>query len=69
MIFGGEPYLILYGSNISGGFMPKNRKDRSDMKVGTFEKKHGLPPGTLRSKKGRDIRSDARLRTVRKKVK
>ena len=49
--------------------MSKNRKDRSDMKVGTFEKKHGLPSGTLRSKKGRDIRSDARLRTVRKKAK
>jgi len=42
------------------------RKDRSDMKVGTFEKKHGLPPGTLRNKGGRDIRSDARLKSVRK---
>jgi hypothetical protein len=49
--------------------MSRERKDRSDMKVGTFENKHGLPPGTLRSKKGRDIRSDARLRTVRKKAK
>jgi hypothetical protein len=49
--------------------MPRERKDRSDMKVGTFEKKHGLPPGTLRDKKGRDIRSDARLRTVRRKSK
>jgi hypothetical protein len=49
--------------------MSRERKDRGDMKVGTFEKKHGLPPGTLRSKKGRDIRSDARLRTVRKKAK
>ena len=49
--------------------MPRERKDRSDMKVGTFEKKHGLPPGTLRTKHGRDIRSDARLRTVRKKAK
>jgi hypothetical protein len=39
------------------------------MKVGTFEKKHGLPSGTLRTKRGRDIRSDARLRTVRKKGK
>jgi hypothetical protein len=49
--------------------MPRERKDRSDMRVGTFEKKHGLPPGTLRDKKGRDIRSDARLRTVRRKSK
>ena len=42
------------------------RKDRSDMKVGTFEKKHGLPPGTFRNKDGRDTRSDARLKSVRK---
>ena len=49
--------------------MPRDRKDRSDMKVGTFESKHGLPPGTMRTRKGRDIRSDARLRTVRKKSK
>ena len=49
--------------------MPANRRDRSDMKVGTFEKKHGLPPGTLRTKKGRDIRSDAKLKTIRKKSK
>jgi len=48
--------------------MPRERKDRSDMKVGTFEKKHGLPAGTIRSKRGRDVRSDARLRTVRKKA-
>jgi hypothetical protein len=47
--------------------MPQVRKDRSDMKVGTFEKKHGLPPGTIRNKDGRDIRSDARLKTVREK--
>ena len=25
----------------------KTRKTRSDCTVGTFEKKHGLPPGTL----------------------
>ena len=46
--------------------MPRDRKDRSDMKVGTFEKKHGLPPGTLRSKEGRNVRSDATLKSVRK---
>jgi hypothetical protein len=49
--------------------MPRGRKDRGDMKVGAFEKKHGLPPGTMRSKEGRDMRSDARLGTVRKKAK
>ena len=49
--------------------MPRGRKDRSDIKIGTFESKHGLPPGTMRNRKGRDIRSDARLRTVRKKAK
>lgn len=48
--------------------MPKGRKDRSDMKIGTFEKKHGLPPGAMRSKKGKDIRSDATLRTIRKRL-
>jgi hypothetical protein len=48
--------------------MPQARKDRSDMKVGNFEKKHGLPPGTIRNKNGRDIRSDARLRTVKKQI-
>jgi len=49
--------------------MPRGRKDRSDMKIGTFEKKHGLPPGTMRSKEGRDIRSDAKLKTIREKTK
>lgn len=36
----------------------KMRKTRSDCRVGTFEKKHGLPPGTIRNKDGRDTRSD-----------
>ena len=27
----------------------KTRKTRSDCTVGTFEKKHGLPPGTFRN--------------------
>ncbi len=49
--------------------MPRGRKDRSDMKIGTFEKKHGLPPGTMRSKGGKDVRSDAKLGTVRKGTK
>ena len=34
------------------------RKTRSDCRVGTFEKKHGLPPGTIRNRNGRDTRSD-----------
>lgn len=42
------------------------RKDRSDMTVGTFEKKHGLPPGTIRNPDGRDTRSDKKIGTIRK---
>ncbi len=42
------------------------RKDRSDMTVGTFEAKHGVPPGTIRNEDGRDTRSDKKLRTIRK---
>ncbi len=44
------------------------RKDRSDMKVGTFEKKHGLPPGTIRNPDGRDTRSDKRIGTIRREA-
>ena len=32
------------------------RKDRSDMKVETFVKKHGVPPGTVRNDDGRETR-------------
>lgn len=42
------------------------RKTRSDCTVGTFEKKHGLPPGTIRNKDGRDTRSDKLIGTIRK---
>lgn len=42
------------------------RRDRSDMKVETFEKKHGMPPGTVRNKDGRDTRGDKRIGTLRK---
>ena len=42
------------------------RKTRSDCTVGTFEKKHGLPPGTFRNKDGRDTRSDKKIGTIRK---
>jgi hypothetical protein len=42
------------------------RKDRSDEKVGSLEKKHGLPPGTVRNPDGRDTRSDKKVGTIRK---
>ena len=42
------------------------RKTRSDCTVGTFEQKHGLPPGTIRNSNGRDTRSDKKIVTIRK---
>jgi hypothetical protein len=42
------------------------RKDRSDMKVDTFEKKHGIPTGTVRNENGRDTRDDKKIVTIRK---
>jgi hypothetical protein len=36
------------------------------MTVGTLEKKHGLPPGTVRNPDGRDTRSDKKVATIRK---
>ena len=42
------------------------RKVRSDCTVGTFEKKHGLPAGTIRNSDGRDTRSDKKIGTIRK---
>lgn len=42
------------------------RQDRSDCTVGTFEKKHGLPKGTLRNSDGRKTRKDKLLKTIRK---
>ena len=44
------------------------RRDRSDIRVGRFEKKHGLPKGTIRNPDGRDTRSDKRLETVRREA-
>lgn len=44
------------------------RKDRSDIQVGNFEKKHGLPPGTIRNPDGRDTRSDKQIGTIRKET-
>lgn len=45
------------------------RKTRSDCRVSTFEKKHGLPAGTIRNKDGRDTRSDKKIGTIRKDLK
>ncbi len=45
------------------------RKDREDITVGQFEKKHKLPPGTLKKEDGTKWRKDAQLKTVRKKHK
>ena len=42
------------------------RKVRRDCTVGSFERKHGLPPGTIRNKNGRDTRSDKLIGTIRK---
>lgn len=42
------------------------RQTRSDCTVGAFEKKNGLPPGTIRNKDGRDTRSDKKIDSVRR---
>ena len=42
------------------------RQTRSDCTVGTFEKKNGRPPGTIRNKDGRDTRSDKKIGTIRR---
>jgi hypothetical protein len=42
------------------------RKTRSDCTVGAFEKKTGLPKGTIRNNSGRDTRSDKRISTIRR---
>jgi hypothetical protein len=42
------------------------RRTRSDCTVGTFEKKHGLPPGAIRNKNGRDTRSDKTIGAIRR---
>lgn len=46
----------------------KARKDRADMTVESFEKKHGMPPGTVRNPDGRDTRGDKKLETIRKQA-
>ena len=46
--------------------MSKGRQTRSDCTVGTFEKKNGFAPGTIRNPDGRDTRSDKKIGTIRK---
>lgn len=45
------------------------RKIRKDARVGTVEKKYGLPSGTIRNPDGRDTRSDKKIGTIRKEKK
>lgn len=45
------------------------RKTRSDSTVGSFEKNHGLPEGTIRNKDGRKTRKDKLIGTIRKEGK
>ena len=45
------------------------RKTRSDCTVGSFERKHGLPTGTIRNTDGRDTRSDKLIGTIRREAK
>ena len=45
------------------------RRIRSDCRVGTLEKKLGLPAGTIRNKNGRDTRSDKKIGTISKEAK
>jgi len=47
--------------------MAKQRKPRSDMKLGTFEQKMGLKPGTVRNADGRDKRSDTKMGKLKDK--
>lgn len=53
----------------SGDKMPTHRKTRSDCTVGTFEKKEGLPSGSIRNHDGTDARSDKLIKTMRKESK
>lgn len=42
------------------------RKTRSDCTVGTYEKKYGMPKGTIRNPNGRKARKDKTLGALRK---
>lgn len=45
------------------------RKTRSDCTVDTFEKKCGLPTGTIRNKNGRKTRKDKTIGAIRSEAK
>ncbi len=47
----------------------QERKTRSDCTVGTYEKKKGLEPGTVRNVDGSNARSDKKLGTLRNEIK
>lgn len=53
-------YIVFWGSDGMA------RKTRSDCTVKTFEKKEGLPAGTIRNENGRDTRGDKKIGTIRK---
>ena len=42
------------------------RKDRSDIKVDTLGKKHGIPTEAIRHDSGRKVRKDKTLGAIRK---
>ena len=48
--------------------MAKQRQIRSDGRIGTLEKKLGIPAGSFRNPNGRDTRSDKLLGTLRKEA-
>ena len=41
--------------------MKKTRKDRADIQIGSLEKKHDLPAGSVRNPDQSDARSDKEL--------
>ena len=45
------------------------RQVRSDITVGSLERKPGVKPGTVKDSDGRDTRSDKKLGTLRKEQK
>lgn len=44
------------------------QEDPKRLYRGTFEKKHGLPAGTIRNRDGRDTRSDKLIGTIRREA-
>jgi hypothetical protein len=65
-----EMYNIAENAQLAWGrVLAMAKRARSDQTVGSFEKKHGLPPGTIRNKTGRDTRSDKKLGTIRSQAK